>query len=40
MAPVHGLTAYITIDLDPVLHIGGLAIHWYGVLYAVAFWVA
>ena len=36
---MHGLAAYITIDLDPVLHIGGLSIHWYGVLYAVAFWV-
>lgn len=37
---MHGLAAYITIDVDPVLHIGGLSIHWYGVLYAVAFWVA
>jgi phosphatidylglycerol:prolipoprotein diacylglycerol transferase len=37
---VHGLAAYITIDVDPVVHIGGLAIHWYGVMYAVAFWVA
>ena len=27
----------ITIDIDPVLHLGGLAIHWYGVMYAVAF---
>src|SRR5258708_24279098 len=30
----------ITIDVDPVLHLGGLAIHWYGVMYAVAFAVA
>jgi phosphatidylglycerol:prolipoprotein diacylglycerol transferase len=29
--------ATITIDIDPVLHLGGLAIHWYGVMYAVAF---
>ena len=36
---MRGLLGYITIDVDPVLHIGGLAIHWYGVMYAVAFWV-
>lgn len=32
--------ATITIDIDPVLHLGGLSVHWYGVAYAVAFWVA
>ncbi len=31
--------AVINIDVDPVLHLGGLAIHWYGVCYAVAFYV-
>jgi phosphatidylglycerol:prolipoprotein diacylglycerol transferase len=30
----------IRIDIDPVMHIGGLAVHWYGVMYAVAFLVA
>ena len=29
----------ITINVGPVLQIGGLSIHWYGVCYAVAFWV-
>lgn len=28
----------IRIDIDPVLHLGPLALHWYGVAYAVAFW--
>ncbi|HEY6379060.1 MAG TPA: prolipoprotein diacylglyceryl transferase [Candidatus Dormibacteraeota bacterium] len=32
--------AIIHIGIDPVVHIGGLAIHWYGVCYAVAFWAA
>ena len=31
--------AIIHINIDPVLQLGGLSIHWYGVLYAVAFWV-
>lgn len=31
--------AIIHINIDPVLHVGGLAIHWYGVMYAIAFWV-
>ena len=30
----------IRIDIDPVIHLGGLAIHWYGVMYAIAFLVA
>ena len=30
----------IRIDIDPVIHIGSLAVHWYGVFYAVAFLVA
>ncbi|HET9050681.1 MAG TPA: prolipoprotein diacylglyceryl transferase, partial [Candidatus Dormibacteraeota bacterium] len=34
------MPATINIDIDPVLHIGGLGIHWYGILYAVAFAVA
>ena len=28
---------FITINVDPVLHIGPLPIHWYGVMYALAF---
>jgi phosphatidylglycerol:prolipoprotein diacylglycerol transferase len=31
---------FITINVDPVLHIGPLPIHWYGVMYALAFIVA
>jgi phosphatidylglycerol:prolipoprotein diacylglycerol transferase len=32
------LPAVININIDPVIHIAGLSIHWYGVGYAVAFW--
>jgi len=35
-----GALGFITINLDPVLRIGSLPIHWYGVMYAVAFFVA
>ena len=31
--------AVIHIGIDPVVHIGPAAIHWYGVMYAVAFYV-
>jgi phosphatidylglycerol:prolipoprotein diacylglycerol transferase len=31
--------ATIDINIDPVLHLGGLGIHWYGIMYAVAFGV-
>jgi phosphatidylglycerol---prolipoprotein diacylglyceryl transferase len=30
----------IRIDIDPVIHIGSLSVHWYGVMYAVAFLIA
>jgi phosphatidylglycerol---prolipoprotein diacylglyceryl transferase len=30
----------IVINLDPVLHLGPLQIHWYGIMYAVAFYIA
>lgn len=30
----------IVINIDPVLHLGPLNIHWYGIMYAVAFLVA
>jgi phosphatidylglycerol---prolipoprotein diacylglyceryl transferase len=32
--------AIIVINIDPVLHLGPLSIHWYGVMYAVAFLAA
>jgi phosphatidylglycerol:prolipoprotein diacylglycerol transferase len=35
-----GSLGFITINLDPVLHIGPVPVHWYGVMYAVAFLVA
>lgn len=31
------MLAVIHINIDPVVHIGPLAVHWYGVMYAVAF---
>jgi len=31
--------AVIHIDVDPALRLGPFTIHWYGVMYAVAFWV-
>src|ERR1700730_4295883 len=37
---LHAALGVIRIDLDPVLHLGGLSVHWYGVMYAVAFLVA
>jgi phosphatidylglycerol---prolipoprotein diacylglyceryl transferase len=36
----HGPVGFITINVDPVLHLGPLPIHWYGVMYAVAFLAA
>ena len=35
-----GLVGFITINVDPVLHIGPIPIHWYGVMYALAFLAA
>lgn len=40
MAHLDSALATINIDVDPVLHLGGLAIHWYGIMYAIAFGVA
>jgi phosphatidylglycerol:prolipoprotein diacylglycerol transferase len=28
----------IHVNIDPALHLGSLTIHWYGIMYAVAFW--
>ena len=33
------MTAVITMPLDPVLRLGPIPIHWYGVAYAIAFFV-
>ena len=38
--PVQPLVGTITIDIDPVLHLGPVPIHWYGIMYVVAFVVA
>ena len=35
-----GPVGFITINVDPVLNLGPLPIHWYGVMYALAFLVA
>jgi phosphatidylglycerol:prolipoprotein diacylglycerol transferase len=35
-----GPLSFITINVDPILHIGPFPIHWYGIMYAVAFLVA
>jgi phosphatidylglycerol:prolipoprotein diacylglycerol transferase len=35
-----GPLGFITINVDPVLHLGPFPIHWYGIMYAVAFLVA
>jgi phosphatidylglycerol:prolipoprotein diacylglycerol transferase len=41
MALLHVVSGYITINIDPVLvHIGPLAIHWYGLMYVVGIVVA
>jgi phosphatidylglycerol:prolipoprotein diacylglycerol transferase len=40
VAALHGALGTIRIDIDPVIHIGSLSVHWYGVMYAVAFLVA
>jgi phosphatidylglycerol:prolipoprotein diacylglycerol transferase len=39
-APLHGALGVIRIDIDPVIHIGSVPVHWYGVMYAIAFLVA
>jgi phosphatidylglycerol:prolipoprotein diacylglycerol transferase len=35
-----GMLGIIVININPVIHLGPLAIHWYGVMYAIAFYVA
>ncbi|MEO8899140.1 MAG: prolipoprotein diacylglyceryl transferase [Candidatus Dormibacter sp.] len=37
---LHLALGTITINLDPVIHIGSIPVHWYGVMYALAFLVA
>src|SRR3981081_1187178 len=36
----HDALGIIRINIDPAVHIGSLSVHWYGVMYAVAFLVA
>ena len=38
--PESNVIGIIVINVHPVIHLGPLAIHWYGVMYAVAFSVA
>jgi phosphatidylglycerol:prolipoprotein diacylglycerol transferase len=38
VVPALAHLAVIHIDVDPALHLGPFTIHWYGVMYAVAFW--
>ncbi len=40
VSALDGALATIRIDIDPVIRIGGLSVHWYGVMYALAFLVA
>jgi phosphatidylglycerol:prolipoprotein diacylglycerol transferase len=35
---VPALLGVIHVNIDPALHLGSLTIHWYGIMYAVAFW--
>ena len=37
-ADVPALLGVIHVNIDPALRIGSLTIHWYGIMYAVAFW--
>src|ERR1700730_19445175 len=37
---LHPALGIIRVDVDPVFHLGSVPIHWYGVMYAVAFVVA
>lgn len=39
-AALAGALGTIRIDIDPAIRIGSLSIHWYGVMYAIAFLVA
>jgi phosphatidylglycerol:prolipoprotein diacylglycerol transferase len=38
--PDHAVLGIIVINIDPILHLGPLQIHWYGIMYAVAFYIA
>jgi phosphatidylglycerol:prolipoprotein diacylglycerol transferase len=35
-----GALAIVVINIDPVLHLGPIQVHWYGIMYALAFLVA
>jgi phosphatidylglycerol:prolipoprotein diacylglycerol transferase len=34
---INAALGFIRIDIDPVIHIGSVPVHWYGVMYALAF---
>src|ERR1035437_3977546 len=36
---INAALGFIRIDIDPVIHIGSVPVHWYGVMYALAFLV-
>jgi phosphatidylglycerol:prolipoprotein diacylglycerol transferase len=38
--PESNVIGVIVINIDPVIQVGPIAIHWYGVMYAIAFYVA
>lgn len=38
--PESNVIGVVVINIDPVIHVGPIAIHWYGVMYAIAFFVA
>ena len=40
LSAANAALAIIRIDIDPAIHVGSLSVHWYGIMYAVAFLVA
>jgi phosphatidylglycerol:prolipoprotein diacylglycerol transferase len=40
LMPEPTVIGVIVINIDPVINLGPIAIHWYGVMYAIAFYVA
>ena len=39
LIPRASAAGIIVVNIDPVIQLGPLAIHWYGVMYAIAFFV-
>lgn len=40
MSPLPPSLGVVVVNIDPVLHLGPLSIHWYGIMYAIGFFVA